>query len=210
MCSDHPAFAPVHSRRWLVHLRERAQRPDALPVSRPDRRPRTGPCGTPAPRCTSCVSAVFHYLGPSFAVLLFARVEVLGVAWLRIASAAVIFALWRRPWHAFAPLDRDRVGSGRLGRGAGDHERLLLRGDQPPAARHRRGHRVPAGDRAGRGRRRSDSAQSGRAGAGRGRRLSAHRRSPRGAALGFAFAFANAGLFSVYIVLADRVAKRPE
>src|SRR5438270_8013051 len=43
-------------------------------------------------------SAVFHYLGPSFAVLLFARVQVLGVAWLRIASAAVIFALWRRPW----------------------------------------------------------------------------------------------------------------
>ncbi len=44
------------------------------------------------------VSAIFHYLGPAFAVLLFARVGVLGVAWLRIASAAVIFALWRRPW----------------------------------------------------------------------------------------------------------------
>ena len=51
------------------------------------------------------VSAIFHYLGPSFAVLLFARVEVLGVAWLRIASAAVVFALWRRPWRAFARLD---------------------------------------------------------------------------------------------------------
>ena len=38
------------------------------------------------------VSAVFHYLGPAFAVLLFARVDVLGVAWLRIASAALIFA----------------------------------------------------------------------------------------------------------------------
>jgi inner membrane transporter RhtA len=46
------------------------------------------------------VSAMFHYLGPSFAVLLFARVPVLGVAWLRIASAAVIFALWRRPGRA--------------------------------------------------------------------------------------------------------------
>src|SRR4051795_9220764 len=45
------------------------------------------------------VSAVFHYLGPAFAVLLFARVDVLGVAWLRIAAAAVVFALWRRPWH---------------------------------------------------------------------------------------------------------------
>jgi inner membrane transporter RhtA len=53
------------------------------------------------------VSAVFHYLGPAFAVLLFARVDVLGVAWLRIASAALVFALWRRPWRAFAALDRD-------------------------------------------------------------------------------------------------------
>jgi inner membrane transporter RhtA len=53
------------------------------------------------------VSAVFHYLGPAFAVLLFARVDVLGVAWLRIASAALIFALWRRPWRAFNRLDRD-------------------------------------------------------------------------------------------------------
>jgi len=47
------------------------------------------------------VSASFHYLGPAFAVLLFSRVEVLGVAWLRIASAAVIFALWRHPWRLF-------------------------------------------------------------------------------------------------------------
>jgi inner membrane transporter RhtA len=53
------------------------------------------------------VSAVFHYLGPAFAVLLFARVDVLGVAWLRIAAAALVFALWRRPWRAFARLDRD-------------------------------------------------------------------------------------------------------
>src|SRR5207249_6529219 len=55
-------------------------------------------------------SAIFHYLGPAFAVLLFARVDVLGVAWLRIASAAVVFALWRKPWRGFAVLDR----SGRL------------------------------------------------------------------------------------------------
>ena len=52
------------------------------------------------------VSAIFHYLGPAFAVLLFARVQVLGVAWLRIAGAAVIFALWRRPWRALMNLDR--------------------------------------------------------------------------------------------------------
>jgi inner membrane transporter RhtA len=43
-------------------------------------------------------SAVFHYLGPSLAVLLFAHLSVLGVAWLRIAAAAVVFASWRRPW----------------------------------------------------------------------------------------------------------------
>jgi inner membrane transporter RhtA len=51
-------------------------------------------------------SAVFHYLGPAFAVLLFARVDVLGVAWLRIASAAVVLAVWRRPWRTVARLDR--------------------------------------------------------------------------------------------------------
>jgi inner membrane transporter RhtA len=53
------------------------------------------------------VSAVFHYLGPAFAVLLFARVDVLGVAWLRIASAALVLAVWRRPWRAFHGLERD-------------------------------------------------------------------------------------------------------
>jgi inner membrane transporter RhtA len=50
------------------------------------------------------VSAIFHYLGPAFAVLLFAHVSVLGVAWLRIASAAVVFAVWRRPWRTFERL----------------------------------------------------------------------------------------------------------
>lgn len=40
-------------------------------------------------------------------MLLFARVDVLGVAWLRIASAAVVFALWRRPWTAVRELDPD-------------------------------------------------------------------------------------------------------
>ncbi|WP_425390768.1 EamA family transporter [Ekhidna sp.] len=46
-------------------------------------------------------SAIFHYLGPSFAVLLFAKVSVDGVAWLRIASAGLVFLLWRKPWAAF-------------------------------------------------------------------------------------------------------------
>jgi inner membrane transporter RhtA len=48
------------------------------------------------------ISAIFHYLGPAFAVLLFTHVTVLGVAWLRISSAALIFALWRRPWRIVA------------------------------------------------------------------------------------------------------------
>jgi len=56
------------------------------------------------PHAYFLVSAVFHYLGPAFAVLLFAHVEPLGVAWLRIASAAVIFAAWRRPWRYYRGL----------------------------------------------------------------------------------------------------------
>lgn len=58
------------------------------------------------PHAYFVVSAIFHYLGPSFAVLLFARIEPLGVAWLRIASAAVVFAAWRRPWRYFSALNR--------------------------------------------------------------------------------------------------------
>jgi inner membrane transporter RhtA len=61
----------------------------------------------PPPQLYFVFSAVFHYLGPSFAVLLFARVSVLGVAWLRIASAAAVFALWRRPWGAFRRAGRE-------------------------------------------------------------------------------------------------------
>jgi inner membrane transporter RhtA len=58
------------------------------------------------PHAFFMVSALFHYLGPSFAVLLFAHVGVLGVAWLWIASAAAVFALWRRPWRAVIDGDR--------------------------------------------------------------------------------------------------------
>ncbi|MEM7635535.1 MAG: EamA family transporter [Pseudomonadota bacterium] len=53
------------------------------------------------------VSAVFHYLGPSFAVLLFPAIGVLGVAWFRIASAALIFAPFTRPWTVFMDADRN-------------------------------------------------------------------------------------------------------
>lgn len=51
------------------------------------------------------VSAVFHYLGPSFAVLLFPAVGVLGVAWFRVASAALIFAPFTKPWRTFRYAD---------------------------------------------------------------------------------------------------------
>jgi inner membrane transporter RhtA len=75
----------------------------ALPI-----RPMTGERAHTArpvpPEAFFICSAIFHYLGPAFAVLLFARVDVLGVAWLRIASASVVFALWKRPWRLFAEL----------------------------------------------------------------------------------------------------------
>jgi hypothetical protein len=62
------------------------------------------------------VSAVFHYLGPAFAVLLFAHLDVLGVAWLRIAGAAALFAVWRRPWRLLTGMNRrGRVLLGQLG-----------------------------------------------------------------------------------------------
>ena len=75
-----------------------AQPACAAPHGRLDRLP---------PQSFFLVSAVFHYLGPSLAVLLFARIDVLGVAWLRIASAAVVLALWRRPWRLIG-----RLGTG--------------------------------------------------------------------------------------------------
>ncbi|MGI8627047.1 MAG: EamA family transporter [Geodermatophilaceae bacterium] len=72
----------------------------------PSARTGTGLATTVPPHTYFVGSAVFHYLGPAFAVLLFARVDVLGVAWLRIASAAVLFALWCRPWRIWGRLDR--------------------------------------------------------------------------------------------------------
>jgi inner membrane transporter RhtA len=65
----------------------------------------------PPPHAYFVGSAVFHYLGPSFAVLLFTRVPVLGVAWLRIASAALVFAAWRRPWATVARRDVVALGA---------------------------------------------------------------------------------------------------
>jgi len=79
-------------------------RPDLAVADRPSSPPATA-AGRVPPPLYFVASAVFHYLGPAFAVLLFARVEPLGVAWLRIASAALIFAAWRRPWRRFPQMN---------------------------------------------------------------------------------------------------------
>ena len=88
-----PHILAVHDRPPSGRLSVAGQRIAALP-----------------PASFFVISAIFHYLGPSFAVLLFAHVSVLGVAWLRIASAAVVFALWRRPWRLCSG---SRAGNGR-------------------------------------------------------------------------------------------------
>jgi inner membrane transporter RhtA len=90
---------PIPNHRAFFRLMEVASTPVAAQPARPPITERV------PPQLYLVTSAVFHYLGPAFAVLLFARVSVLGVAWLRIASAALVFAIWRRPWRAFARLD---------------------------------------------------------------------------------------------------------
>lgn len=50
------------------------------------------------PQSWFVVSATFHYLGPACAALLFRFIEPLGLAWLRIATAGLVFACWRKPW----------------------------------------------------------------------------------------------------------------
>jgi inner membrane transporter RhtA len=160
------------------------------------------------PHAYFVVSAVFHYLGPSFAVLLFARVDVLGVAWLRIASAALIFALWRRPWRAFALLDWD---GRRLLLAWGCVLALMnccfyLAISRQPLATVAAIEFLPVVALAALGARTR-------------RNLAALALAVLGVylvtdvqlalePLGVAFAFANAVLFALYIVLADRVAKR--
>jgi inner membrane transporter RhtA len=153
-------------------------------------------------------SAVFHYLGPSFAVLLFARVDVLGVAWLRIASAALVFAIWRRPWRTFASLDRDGrlliVGLGAVF--ALMNACFYVSIDRLPLATVAAiefigpillaavGARVP----------RNFAAVAVATG---GVYLLTHVRF-EGDAVGIAFAFANAALFTAYVILAHRVARQ--
>ena len=161
------------------------------------------------PQLYFVISAVFHYLGPSFAVLLFARVPVLGVAWLRIASAAVVFALWRRPWRALTGLDRATI-------------RLLVAWGAVLAAMnccfYEAIARLPLGTvaaieflpvvvLAAVGVRTSRNALALALAVAGVYELSHVQLTSQ--PLGLAFAFANAALFATYIVLAHRVARDP-
>jgi inner membrane transporter RhtA len=152
------------------------------------------------------VSAVFHYLGPSLAVLLFARVSVLGVAWLRIASAAVVFAAWRRPWRRLPLLAvRQRWVLAGLGAVlAAMNSVFYLACDRLPLST------VGAIEFLG-------TVVLAVAGARTRRNLVALALAVGGVALltdvrlagepaGFVFAFANCGLFMLYVVLGHRIA----
>ena len=183
-----------------------AARVDAAPVSR-----LPAPAGrldAVPPQAYFVGSAVFHYLGPSFAVLLFARVDVLGVAWLRIASAAAVFAILRRPWHKFLAADRSGkaliVALGAVF--AGMNACFYLSINRLPLAT------VAAIEFIGPIALAAIGARVGRniaavVAAAAGVYLLAHVHFA-GQPAAVAFALANAALFTLYIVLAHRVAQR--
>jgi len=163
----------------------------------------------PPPHAYFVVSAVFHYLGPAFAVLLFARLDVLGVAWLRIASAAAIFAIWRRPWRMLRGLDR----SGRLllaGWGATlatMNACFYTAIDRLPLGTVAAIEFLPVIALAALGARTVRNALALAMAVGGVYLLTDVQLAVE--PVGIAFAFANAILFALYIVLADRVAKHP-
>lgn len=131
------------------------------------------------------------------------------MAWLRIATAAAVFAVWRRPWRAFAA--QDRAG-----------KRLLLAWGTVLAVMNACFYtaidRLPLGTVAAieflpvillaalGARTLRNTLALVLAVPGVYVLSDVHLRAEP---VGLAFAFANAVLFSVYIVLADRVAKRP-
>jgi inner membrane transporter RhtA len=166
------------------------------------------PVDTVPPQAYFVVSAVFHYLGPAFAVLLFARVAPLGVAWLRIVSAALVFAAWRRPWRAYSALD----GGGRRllaawGSGlAAMNCCFYMAIDHLPLGTVAAIEFLPVIVLAALGARTPRNALA-LAVAVPGVYLLTDVRLA-GEPLGIAVAFANAILFALYIVLADAVAKR--
>jgi inner membrane transporter RhtA len=146
-------------------------------------------------------SAVFHYLGPAFAVLLFARVGPLGTAWLRIAAAALVLCAWRRPWE----LVRQRTMLALGAVLAVMNCCFYLAIDRLPLATVAAIEFLPVIALAAVG------ARTGRNGLAlalavigvyllTGIRIA-------GEPLGIALAFANAGLFALYIVLSHRIAQ---
>jgi inner membrane transporter RhtA len=151
------------------------------------------------------VSALFHYLGPSFAVLLFARVQVLGVAWLRIASAALIFALWRRPWRTGRP-SRTLLawGATLAAMNCCFYEAI----DRLPLATVAAIEFLPVIALAAIGARTRRNAIALAAAVPGVYLLTGLKIATQ--PLGLAFAFANAALFATYIVLAHRTARHPQ
>jgi inner membrane transporter RhtA len=162
---------------------------------------------SPPPHAYFVGSAIFHYLGPAFAVLLFARVEPLGVAWLRIASAAVIFALWRKPWRSLvaAGPDTRRTVAGLALVFAAMNVCFYVAIDRLPLGTVAAIEFVPVivlaavGARSGRNALALALAVAGV--------YLLTDVQLAGEPVGIAFAFANAALFAVYIVLAHRLAR---
>lgn len=151
-------------------------------------------------------SALFHYIGPAFAVLLFTRIGPPGVAWLRITSAALIFACWQKPWRYFRALgvaERRTVVALGLVLAAMNITFYLALARLPLAtvgAIEFLGPIVLAavGMRGAR-----NTVALALAAAGVSRLIDVRL---EGAALGYVFAFANCALFMLYIVLGHRIA----
>jgi inner membrane transporter RhtA len=152
-------------------------------------------------------SAIFHYLGPAFAVLLFAVVDPLGVAWLRIVAAAAVFALWRRPWRAFVEGDanarRTVVAMGLVL--ALMNACFYISIDRLPLGTVAAIEFLPVIALAAVGMRTPRNAVALASAVGGVYLLTDVRLE--GEPLGVAFAFANAALFALYIVLAHRIAQ---
>lgn len=154
-------------------------------------------------------SAIFHYLGPAFAVLLFALVDPLGTAWLRIATAAVLFAVWRRPWRAAGGLD---WATGRLLVGLGIvlavmNSCFYIAIDRLPLGTVAAIEFLPVILLAALGVRSGRNAFALALGVLGVYVLTDVRLEAE--PVGVAFAFANAALFALYIVLAHRVSRSP-
>jgi inner membrane transporter RhtA len=187
-----PSIATVpdeRAPRWFLGVAVAALKPRAAVA---DRLP---------PHAWFVGSAVFHYLGPAFAVLLFVRVGPLGTGWLRIAAAALVLAAWRRPWDLLG--ERTLLALGAVL--AVMNCCFYLAIDRLPLGTVAAIEFLPVIALAAVGARtRRNGAALALAVVGvyllTGVRLA-------GEPLGFVFAFLNAGLFALYIILSHRVAQ---